>query len=486
MAKAEAKIPLRVEDKAARDAIKSFNRDFKASLGEINAAVALIGKGWRAVSGVVREVGQALEWGVKAALKAEGAASQFGKRLAEAKQASDELAVAIGKTVTQSETWHALVDVAKEFTKTMTDFFKSSDGQKWVEGFGRALATVLSAAAKVMRGLTATVSSPSSVWVALKNSVGLASEADLLQKFGNGGQLGPMDAALAGLERGLGSVASGEYNLPATTGRVAPSGKKSPWSPDVAMSKLGGMGDVGIEIEAEKRAAEDRLAAERELIAEETRLNITRLKQQENAALKTAEYNDRMRALEDKRLEDQAEFGMKLRDQIAEFAAGGITAAAVAFGEGENVLKALGTFVGGTVQTLGQLLIQLGTAGLAAGGLGTVIPILAPLTGGPAGIAASLAAIAVGAGMVAGGAALAKTSSGAGSTKAVSVSTSYGGGGSSSGYSSAYGIGGGEPGVATMRVTNVYLGQGVIVAPSPSEAGKQIRGYLRAAEARGY
>lgn len=68
-----------------------------------------------------------------------------------------------------------------------------------------------------------------------------------------------------------------------------------------------------------------------------------------------------------------------------------------------DVAKAL---TGGVISALGNLLIQLGTAAVLAGGIGTVVPFLAPLTGGPGGIALGLGAIAAGSIMVGLGGAL--------------------------------------------------------------------------------
>jgi hypothetical protein len=73
---------------------------------------------------------------------------------------------------------------------------------------------------------------------------------------------------------------------------------------------------------------------------------------------------------------------------------------AVASGE-QSLGKALESFVGGIVTSLGTMLIQLGTAAIATNLL-SVIPVLKPLVGPPgAGVGAGLAAIAAGASMVA-------------------------------------------------------------------------------------
>jgi len=86
-----------------------------------------------------------------------------------------------------------------------------------------------------------------------------------------------------------------------------------------------------------------------------------------------------------------------------------VAAAASGQGDLDDVLKQA---AGGMLTTIGQTLMQLGTAAILAGTLGTVIPIFAAATGGPAGVAAGVAALAGGAAMVAVGSALGGASSG--------------------------------------------------------------------------
>lgn len=77
---------------------------------------------------------------------------------------------------------------------------------------------------------------------------------------------------------------------------------------------------------------------------------------------------------------------------------------------GEAVLGLVGNIISG----IGQMLVQLGTAAVLAGTLGTAVPIFAGLTGGPAGVAAGAAMIVGGAAMIGVGAALGGSGGGAG------------------------------------------------------------------------
>lgn len=92
--------------------------------------------------------------------------------------------------------------------------------------------------------------------------------------------------------------------------------------------------------------------------------------------------------------------------------AGAITNVFAAIGAGEDIN--LEAALGGIMSALGQSMIALGTSAILAGTLGTVAPIFAPETGGPAGLAAGIALVAFGGGLVAGGAALSKGGGGGG------------------------------------------------------------------------
>lgn len=124
----------------------------------------------------------------------------------------------------------------------------------------------------------------------------------------------------------------------------------------------------------------------------------------------------------------------KLGQPIADGMSSIMTEAIVSVADGsKSVLEALGGMVGGIITMLGTMMIQLGTAALAASAL-SAIPIFAGLVGPPGvGVGVALAAIAVGAGLVAVGSAIGGAASSAGS-KAPSSRGGAGAGGSNQGH----------------------------------------------------
>lgn len=97
-------------------------------------------------------------------------------------------------------------------------------------------------------------------------------------------------------------------------------------------------------------------------------------------------------------------------------------ARAVATGSA-SIGEALRGMVGGIISSFGEMMIQLGSAAVLAGTLGTIAPIFAPGTGGPLGVGAGVALIAGGAAMVGIGAALGGRGGGAASTPTATPSS---------------------------------------------------------------
>lgn len=124
----------------------------------------------------------------------------------------------------------------------------------------------------------------------------------------------------------------------------------------------------------------------------------------------------------------------KMGQPIADGMSSIMTEAIVSVADGsKSVLEALGGMVGGIITMLGTMMIQLGTAALAASAL-SAIPIFAGLVGPPGvGVGVALAAIAVGAGLVAVGSAIGGAAS-AGSKPSASSRGGAGAGGSDKGH----------------------------------------------------
>lgn len=128
---------------------------------------------------------------------------------------------------------------------------------------------------------------------------------------------------------------------------------------------------------------------------------------------------DRKRTQDAMIAQDQQFFGSMLSiatSSLSNFAR------AVATGSA-SIGEALRGMVGGIISSFGEMMIQLGSAAVLAGTLGTVAPIFAPGTGGPLGVGAGVALIAGGAAMVGIGAALGGRSGGAASTPTATPSS---------------------------------------------------------------
>lgn len=174
-----------------------------------------------------------------------------------------------------------------------------------------------------------------------------------------------------------------------------------------------------------------------------------------------------------------------VRDSTNALIAEGIGVAIAESIAGGDALGALRSLAGGIITTLGQMLLQMGTAAVIAGTLGTIVPFLAPATGGTAGVGAGLAAMAGGAALIAVGSAISGGGGGGGASSAPTVGVTQAVAGPSGvpAFATSFSSGGGEGGG---RTYNIYLGHAAVVGSSPAEAGRQIQSYLDAAHRRGY
>lgn len=109
-----------------------------------------------------------------------------------------------------------------------------------------------------------------------------------------------------------------------------------------------------------------------------------------------------------------ATFARAGADTLGSFASTLGAALGRAAATGEDASVALQGALGGVVSQIGAALIGLGSAAVAGGIIGSVAPWLAPSTGGPLGVAAGVAAIAVGTALTAGGAYISATAGGGG------------------------------------------------------------------------
>lgn len=198
------------------------------------------------------------------------------------------------------------------------------------------------------------------------------------------------------------------------------------------------------------------------------------------ASAAVAEYQ---RSLDDlQRLaEREAEFMDRIGAQVSDALGDHFSQMVVNIANGSmSVLQAIGGFIGGIITQLGVMLIQMGTAAVLAGTLGTVLPIFAPLTGGPAGIGAGLAAIAGGAALVAIGSAISGASSPGGAGVGAPASANPGGGpvntrspnGTSPNGFWSTAMGGGD---SRRQIT---INVGMLIGTDERRAGRQLRDLL--------
>lgn len=205
-------------------------------------------------------------------------------------------------------------------------------------------------------------------------------------------------------------------------------------------------GEAGGERRARRRGAAEvkdpiieRLRQQREAFEEERNLLTMRRELHEANAARVGELMIKEAELARRNSELFAAAEESKRQAQADFTASFVTNAAQMLGSGESIGKILLKLAGQFITTIGTQLIQLGTVALVGGKVGTAVPFLATLTGGPVGIAAGTAAIAAGVAMVAAGNAMGGAGGGAsrgaasgGGAPAVSSGVtrdSFGGGG---------------------------------------------------------
>lgn len=168
-------------------------------------------------------------------------------------------------------------------------------------------------------------------------------------------------------------------------------------------------GDQGDPLKVQR----ERMESQAEMSKEKAEILETQRKQ-ELASLK--EHQARTKKLrDDERIKFQQDNAawIGLAQQGSSGLANGMASIVAASVSGQQSLgDAAKQAAGGLLTTIGQTLIQLGTAATLAGTLGTVIPLFAAPTGGPVGVAAGVAAIAGGVALVAAGAALGGSGSG--------------------------------------------------------------------------
>lgn len=173
-----------------------------------------------------------------------------------------------------------------------------------------------------------------------------------------------------------------------------------------AIADIGKAGEDEILIIQERDAFLAQLADNRLLSEEERYRREQSIRESAGKALET---------LEQKKMREEAkrvEAKRLLMQQYANVVSSGMAGAVIEAARGQESLgEIMKKAAGGIMTTIGSMLIQMGTAAVLAGTIGTVIPLFKPATGGEMGVTAGLAAIAGGVAMVAAGGALSASAS---------------------------------------------------------------------------
>lgn len=350
----------------------------------------------------------------------------FSARVSAAEEAWNDLEETIGLSVVGSGSLKGSIDVVREAFEDLTAFFGSPEGKKYVNDFFTSVAKYASLALQTMlgvyqaaqdinaefqkglvgRGLKTAYVTPMDEKTPLKDVV--QEVADKLANIGTGvrGVEETPDTEKAGFGRGgkkppktpKGPAGPNTIIIPGTGVAMPP----EYWE-EIKKKNAQGVADVFSDYRA-------KIAGEQQIAEHEAEMNVG---EDMNQLLGTFQ---------------------KMGQPIADGMSSIMTEAIVSVADGsKSVLEALGGMVGGIITMLGTMMIQLGTAALAASAL-SAIPIFAGLVGPPGvGVGVALAAIAVGAGLVAVGSAIGGAASSAGS-KAPSSRGGAGAGGSNQGH----------------------------------------------------
>ncbi len=324
----------------------------------------------------------------------------------------------IGGAIIQSDNLRASIGSLSDFTLELQTIFASPEGRAAVNSFFGFIAGMAGGTIKMLLGVT-------QAFRDMVRNVYL-----LVGKDFKAGDFGASD-----IEKSLGTLSN--KLLSADLGFAQPPGIKRPKVPGRAGFKgLKEGTDIKTGVE-DPKAKQDALRRQN---AEDTQFKIDMMNLEEqslgeiDAALKEIrlekeqEFKDKMVGLAESMSIERSQIRAKENDQFSkdiqfivgasqeagtQLVAGSILTIAQAIGEGENVLKSMGKFIGGWMTMIGQSMIQLGTVAVLAGTLGQVSGLFAGMTGGALGIGAGFALIAGGAVMAGLGAAMGGTGAGA-------------------------------------------------------------------------
>lgn len=257
------------------------------------------------------------------------------------------------------------------------------------------------------------------------------------------------------------------------------------YSDNLENLRVGEINARGVARQRELAIEDERIRAEDERITTLNRLAIAGLdasKYSEDERYLIAKNGfDTMQDLHRAQIAEAQQFNADITkvglDGINSFITGTVTAWASGKSSLEDAaLSAFGAMLG----QMGQGLFSLGSAAVAAGILGSVAPIFAPATGGPAGIAAGLGLMGAGAVLMGiGSFATARTgpaSAGAGASSAPRASSNVTRTGVAGGFSGAAANGGAPVTNITLVLTKGFM------RGTPRELGRELKGLINGAD----
>jgi hypothetical protein len=384
----------------------------KATLGYAAATGKELPAAAKAAAKAIQEGGNEAQRMIDLYAIAEAQAETFSGRVRGLEVAWGDLDETMGAAVTESASANEGISAITDTLHELNEVFQSPEGKRAVDEF---FGTILTGAAdaidailgarKALRALLhpednqVIVTGPNgeteTIDVApVENSPWINTLTNLADRLRSAGRTRPeLEGPPAPLGRGPGAITRGKTKK----GSGGSQNIDDLLSPEAA-NLLGHGVTFMDQMDQETKEEERRLD-----IRDQMRLSHlnAELERDEFYAKQKAEQQKKKRELQRKELEEEKQF----TGQLIEIGVGGVTnflaGTISAWGAGQaSLADAAKAAFGGMLAQIGQGLIALGSSAVAAGLLGTVAPIFAAGTGGPAGVAAGLGLIAAGGALV--------------------------------------------------------------------------------------
>lgn len=379
-----------------------------------------------------------------------------------------DLKEVIGSGVTDSGSLTMAIDSMTGLMEDLQTVFKSEEGKNAINTFFGAVASAAADGIDAMLGLFKISTRMIEGWEVAKNKLGLGNGIISTEPIDEDGTTfaGSMEQLANRLRKSReGGVKDGSANRvggvsKSKGGKGGGKGKAGKGSGDPldGLGFMSALGDLAT------------LQASFDQKADFLQTNGQRLQAIDDQLFDTKQKADKDKADLDRLMHEakiaqmEEQYGV-VRDVMSAGLGGALASGADALARGNFQIDEQ---LGKMMTSMGSMLIQLGAAAIAANLL-SFIPFLAPIVGAPGmGLAAGVAAIAVGTGMVAAGSAL----GGGGGARSTPRTATRGGGGFRS--SAPQGFAGPQSGGDRVNVFNITFGAAAI-AGTPREVGRTIR-----------